>query len=110
MAALAHHDLIGFDRETPALRSMIEHFPSLSRQSFALRADSNLAQLALIRAGYGIGICNCALTQTDPTLVRVLAQDVSIPLGIWIVMHEDLKTSASCRTTFNALVVGLTRR
>jgi hypothetical protein len=31
-----------------------------------------------------------------------------MPLPLWIVMHEDLKTNARFRTVFNALVEGLT--
>ena len=47
---LVHHDLIGFDRETPPMRRFVERFPVLARSRFAIRADSDLAQLALVRA------------------------------------------------------------
>ncbi len=40
---LAGHDLIGFDRETPAIRAIIGRFPALGRLAFALRSDSDLA-------------------------------------------------------------------
>jgi len=101
---LRTHDIIGFDRETPALRAFAQRFPGLDREAFALRADSNIAQLAAIRAGFGIGICHA---NRDPGLVRVLADAVSLELEIWIVMHEDLRTSARCRAVFDALVDGL---
>jgi DNA-binding transcriptional LysR family regulator len=67
-AELVHHDLIGFDRETPALRRLVARFP---------------------------------------VLVRVLAHEIDIALGLWIVMHEDLGTSARCRVVFDALVAGM---
>ncbi len=104
---LAGHDLIGFDQETPALRVIVGRFPALNRSAFALRADSDLAQLAAIRAGFGIGMCQVPVARRDPDLVRVLADAVSINLGLWVVMHEDLKTSARCRVVFDALVSGL---
>jgi DNA-binding transcriptional LysR family regulator len=106
IADLGHHDVIGFDVETPALRSMLASLPSLDRRGFALRTDSNLAQLAAIRAGFGIGICQVASAQRDPSLVRVLP-DVSIQLPVWIVMHENLKPSVRYRVVFDALVQGL---
>ena len=106
MADLAAHDLIGYDAETPALRAMAKRMPPLDRQGFALRTDSNLAQLAAIRAGFGIGLCQSAIAQRDPALVRVLPA-IALPLPLWIVMHEDLKTSARYRAVFDALAAGL---
>lgn len=107
LADLVNHDLIGFDRETPAIRALLDSFPDLHSRNFALRTDSNLAQLAAIRAGFGIGICNAALAAD---LVRVLATELSIPVPVWVVMHEDLKTSAPCQAVFDALVQGLGRK
>ena len=107
VADLAQHDLIGFDRETPAIRSMAERFPSFARSSFAWRSDSDLAQLAAIRAGFGIGICQVPIARRDPHLVRILRNAVDVEMGVWIVMHEDLKSSARCRAVFDALAHGL---
>ena len=107
IAALADHDVIGFDRETPAMRRFIERFPAFPRSAFALRSDSDLAQLAAIRAGFGIGICQAPIARRDPNLVRVLPNAVNLELGVWIVMHEDLKSSARCRALFDALTEGL---
>jgi DNA-binding transcriptional LysR family regulator len=104
LSDLADHDLIGFDTETPAIRALAEQFPALDRASFALRVDSDVAQLAAIRAGFGIGICQVSLAPRAPRLVRVLAEDFTIDLDVWIVMHEDLRTSPRCRIVFDALV------
>jgi len=104
---LAGHDLIGFDRDTPAICAIVERFPALDRSAYALRADSDLAQLAAIRPGFGIGMCHLLLARRDPDLVRVLADAVIVELGVWIVMHEDPKTSARCRAVLDALVEGL---
>ncbi len=102
LSDLASHALIGFDTETPALRAMLAHLPGIERASFSLRTDSNLAQLAAIRAGFGIGICQAAVAQRDPALVRVL-DAFTLKLPLWIVMHEDLKTNARYRVVFDAL-------
>lgn len=108
-AELASHALIGFDEETPFLRAAKQWLPAWQRENFAQRTDSDVAQLALIRAGAGIGICQVAIAARDPRLVRVLANDVTIPLETWLVMHEDLRNSARCRVAFDALVEGLLR-
>lgn len=102
LSDLAGHDLIGFDTETPTLRAMLNHLPGIDRSGFALRTDSNLAQLAAIRAGFGIGLCQAVVARRDPALVRVL-DSVTLTLPLWIVMHEDLGTSARYRVVFDAL-------
>ena len=108
VADLSRHDVIGYDAETPALRAMATRLAPLDRRGFALLADSNLAQFAAIRAGFGIGICQVAVARRNPALVRVLP-DIALHLPLWIVMHEDLKTSARYRIVFDALAVGLSR-
>jgi DNA-binding transcriptional LysR family regulator len=101
---IADHDIIGFDTETPAIRAFVESFPDIRRSAFALRIDSDVAQLAAIRAGFGIGICQVPIAKRHPQLVRVLPDAFAIDLPVWIVMHEDLRSSPRCRTVFDALV------
>jgi DNA-binding transcriptional LysR family regulator len=109
VAELAHHTLIGFDQETAFIRSARKHAPLLNRDKFSLRADSDLAQLALIRAGAGIGICQVPIAKRSDALVRVLPRQLALHLETWITMHEDLRNLPSCRVTFEALVAGLQR-
>ncbi len=107
LSELVEHDIIGFDRETPAMRDMLQQFPALAKARFALRTDSDLAKFAAVRAGLGIGVMQVGIAARDVSLKRVLGDGVSIPLPLWIVMHEDLKSSAICRAVFDALAVGL---
>ena len=79
----------------------------LFRSRFALRADSNMVQLQAIRAGFGIGACQVPLARRNPDLLRVLAEEFTLDLGLWIVMHGDLRASPRCRAVFDALVEGL---
>jgi DNA-binding transcriptional LysR family regulator len=89
MEALKDHDLIGFDTETPAIRAIAQRYPTMNRKAFAWRVDSDVAQLAAIRAGFGIGICQVPIAAVDPDLVRVLADGFGADLETWVVMHED---------------------
>ncbi|HEY0340782.1 MAG TPA: LysR family transcriptional regulator [Steroidobacteraceae bacterium] len=109
IAELAQHTLIGFDQETAFVRSMRKRAPTWSRERFSLRTDSDLAQLALIRAGAGIGFCQVPVAKRSEALVRVLARQLTLDLDTWITMHEDLRNRPSCRVTFEALVAGLQR-
>jgi DNA-binding transcriptional LysR family regulator len=107
VADLAKHSLIGFDQVTAFVRSASKAFALWRREAFAIRTDNNLAQLALIRSGAGIGVCQAAIARCDDSIVRLLPKQVSVPLETWITMHEDLRNSPRCRVTFDALVKGL---
>ncbi|SAK89859.1 LysR family transcriptional regulator [Caballeronia ptereochthonis] len=108
MKALWEHTVIGYDKPTAFLRGASKALPGFRREAFALRADSDLAQLALIRAGAGIGGCQVALARRD-SLVRVLPKAFALQLETWVTMHEDLRASPRCRATFDALADGLER-
>lgn len=107
MDALSAHTLIGFDQENALIRRLQASFPVFSRARLAWRADSDLAQLAALRAGFGIGVCQSAMAAKDPALVRVLKRHFSLTLDTWVVMHADLRASARCAVTFAALAAGL---
>lgn len=108
---VSRHTLIGFDTENAFLRAARKSLPNLHRKMFNLRTDSDLAILALIRAGAGLGVCQVPLARGPggEPLVRVLPRQISLSLETWITMHEDLRNRPSCRVTFEALVTGLQR-
>jgi DNA-binding transcriptional LysR family regulator len=107
MDALARHAVIGFDQENDFIRRFQEKVPAFSRDRFAFRANSDLAQLGAIRAGFGIGICQSALAARDKHLVRILPRHFSLTMDTWVAMHEDLRASERCAVTFAALAAGL---
>ncbi|WP_460134714.1 LysR family transcriptional regulator [Pseudomonas sp. S1_E04] len=107
MQDLANHSVIGFDHENAFIRSLA--IKGLERSAFALSSDSDLAQLALIRAGAGIGGCQVQLARRDPRLRRVLPESFALKMDTWVTMHEDLRDSPRCRVMFDALVEGLQR-
>lgn len=103
---LRGHALIGFDRETAFIRGLRTGGLPLRRESFALRTDSDLAHLAAIRAGCGIGVCQVPLARAAG-LVRLLPDAFAPRLETWLAMHEDLRSSRPCRVAFDALSEGL---
>jgi hypothetical protein len=107
VSELGLHALIGFDEETPFVRAARKSMPEWRRTAFSIRTDSDVGQLALIRAGCGIGGCQVALAKRNADLVRVLPLKFELKLDTWIVMHEDLRNSLRCKVTFDALVKGL---
>jgi DNA-binding transcriptional LysR family regulator len=104
---LAEHSLIGFDRETPAIRAMRSRVPGTDALRFSFRADSDIAQLRAIEAGFGVGICQVGLAKQNPDLVRLLSEAFELKLGVWLAMHENLRATPRCRAVFDGLGASL---
>jgi len=102
------HVAIGFDRDLSNQRMLAERQLPLTRERFAFRSDSDLAQLAALRAGFGIGACQVGIAARDPDLVPVLQDAFRFDMEVWVAMHEDLKASRRMRAMFDWLVEGLT--
>ena len=80
---------------------------TVSARDFAIRTDSDGAQLNAVRAGLGIGVCQVPLARRTASLVRVLPRIV-FPLETWVVMHEDQRSVRRVRLVFDHLVSSLT--
>lgn len=106
LADLSRHAVIGFDRDQSALR-WLGADAAITRDTFALRTDDELAQLNALRAGFGIGGCQDGIALREPSLVPVLSQSLGFRLEMWLVMHEDLRVSRRTRLLFEFLAVAL---
>jgi DNA-binding transcriptional LysR family regulator len=104
-ADLAHHAMIGFDRDAASLRAIDAVWPALP--AFTLRTDNHLAQIAAVRAGFGVGVVQDPIATRDPALVPVLRDTFTAHLPVWIVMHEDLRSTHRMRIVFDALLEGM---
>ncbi|MBO9706774.1 MAG: LysR family transcriptional regulator [Caulobacter sp.] len=104
---LRDHALVGFDRETPFLRALMQRLP-LGGRGFDFRADSDLAQLAAVRAGFGVGFIQHGVARRDPDLIPLCPGQIGFQLEVWLVMHEDLRATPRMRTMFDYLAEGLT--
>lgn len=103
---LRAHRIVGPDRDRRALDALAAAGLPVSAKDLALRTDSDLAQLAAVRAGVGIGVAQVPLATRDARLVRVLPR-LAFPLDVWVVMHEDLRALRRVRRVFDHLVAGL---
>jgi DNA-binding transcriptional LysR family regulator len=106
-AELAAHTIIGFDADAISLRASRTSGLAVSREVFALRSDSEHARLAALRAGFGIGACQDPVAQRDRDLVAVLPGEVRFDLEMWLVMHENLRTSRRVRLLYDHLAAAL---
>jgi DNA-binding transcriptional LysR family regulator len=104
---LGRHAIIGFDRDSYARRLSDQLGLRLAPDTFSLRVDNDLAQLAAIRAGFGIGVCQLGIARRDPGLVHLLPDSFAFDLDVFVAMHEDLRASRRMRLMFDHLVTSL---
>ena len=110
MEDLRHHTLIGFDKGAIAIKALREVPSPVSREAFAFRSDSALAQQAMVRCGFGIGRGADVAVRSDPNIIPVLADKYGIEVDMWVVMHEDARNSRRMRLMFDHLVNSLSDR
>ncbi|MFT8886104.1 MAG: LysR family transcriptional regulator [Acetobacter papayae] len=105
---LHQHALIGYDRN-PAHSRMIEMMGvPLTHAMFAFRSDSDLAQLAALRAGFGIGASQLGIAKRDRNLVPVLHNELLFSMDVWVAIHPDMRSDRRIRLMFDYLVRELT--
>jgi DNA-binding transcriptional LysR family regulator len=105
---LKAHRLIGYDQDDRSFRAAGALDTRILWEGFGFRCDSDLAQLAALRAGVGIGGCQENIAKRDPDLLRLLADSVALSLEVWLVMHEDVRATPRIRLLFDHLARGLT--
>jgi len=108
LADLRSHCVIGFDRDSRTFRAAGEFAANLTRDDFGFRCDNDLAQLAALRAGSGIGGCQDNIARRTPELLAVLPDAIHYALDVWLVMHANLKATRRARLLFDYLASGLT--
>ena len=107
LEALTDHCVVGFDREAPSIEALADlNLPiEVTRELFAFRSDNDLAQIAAIRAGLGVGACQHQIARRYG-LAPVLPNAFGFELEVWIAMHENLKGHRRMRLMFDHLVTG----
>ncbi|MEO6214755.1 MAG: LysR family transcriptional regulator [Sphingomonas sp.] len=108
IADVRRYGVIGPEHDNDILRSLRFGGVQVQPADFSFRSDSDVAQLAGLRAGAGIGVCQIPLGARDPSLVRLLPDLFEYPLETWMVTHEDLRGVARIRAVFDHLADGLT--
>lgn len=109
LAELNQHALIGYDRDPSAARMIEKMGAALTRDQFSFRSDSDLAQLAALRAGVGIGASQLGIARKDRNLVPVLHTELIFSMEVWVAMHPDLRGNRRIRLMFDHLAVELKR-
>lgn len=103
VADLARHTLIGADTDPTAIKLAQQVGLHITRGDFHFRCDNDLAQLAALRAGLGIGGCQIGIAQRDPQLVPVQPELLTFSLDMWLITHGDLRRDPNVMALYRHL-------
>ncbi|MFK7926994.1 MAG: LysR family transcriptional regulator [Myxococcota bacterium] len=107
LADLLDHDLVGYDNNPQLIEGLTALGLPVSPRDFRVRTDHDLAYLSAVRSGLGIGVTYVTLAHTPP-LVRLLP-DLTMPVDLWLVAHQDLRQIRRIRVVLDHLAAALQR-
>jgi DNA-binding transcriptional LysR family regulator len=104
---MAEHTLIGADTDLTGIKLAQQVGLQIKRTDFHFRSDSDLAQLAALRAGLGIGGCQIGIAQRDPELTPIQPDLLTFSLDMWLITHGDLRRDPNVMALFRHLATHL---
>lgn len=104
---LGDHLAVAFDEGDVYTVGASRLLGMLGAARIVFRANTLTAQLAAIRAGFGLGAQACFIGERDSRLVRVLP-GTELRLDVWLVTHPGLRRSARVRAVYDFLAERLT--
>ena len=90
----------------PAARWMREQVP---HARVACRVSTGTALLAALQAGIGVGHLLCFLADEDPGLARLRPPEPALETGLWLLTHQDLRTTGRVRVFLDSMADAIGR-
>jgi len=103
LADLAEHRLIGYDRDDAIVRGAADMGVALSRASFTLRTDDQVAYGRLVAEGAGVGFVARYNLRHWPGVVVVLPGLVTGTFPCWLAVHREIRSNPIVRTVYDFL-------
>jgi DNA-binding transcriptional LysR family regulator len=100
---LLRHRLIGYDRDDLLLRGFAALGFAVTRESFALRTDDQVAYGRLVAAGAGIGFVAAYNIRHWSGVVPLLPMLRIPPLPCWLAVHREIRGSRLVRRVYDYL-------
>jgi len=98
------HTIIGYDEDMGFIDGAARLGYHFVRDNFAVRSDSLLMHIHLLRAGAGIAGTHVALARHWPELQRIMDWMPLPPLEFWCVAHGDVQFNARIHELMQFLI------
>lgn len=99
----AHAEYVAFDETAGLMTGLRALGLMVSADDFPWVSANQHVQWALITQGSGIGVMMAEVGDADPRVVRVVPEQISFPVPIWLTSHSEVRTSHRVRTVFDLL-------
>ncbi|MGY5451590.1 LysR family transcriptional regulator [Agarivorans sp. MS3-6] len=100
--------LIGFDRTSAVSKVLNQQGWQLTKQNFQLITSFQLLQLGLCKEGLGLMFFPQDMGDKDPHLQRAFEHlGPAMRLPLWLVCHQELRTSLRVRRVFDIIAQAL---
>lgn len=93
----------GFDRGDGMVETLKRYGITLPQEAISVVSENHLVQWECIRQGLAIGMMMEAVGDTEPRVERVLPEAPPIVFPIWLVAHQQLRSSRRIRVVFDTL-------
>ncbi|MEM6677978.1 MAG: LysR family transcriptional regulator [Pseudomonadota bacterium] len=90
-------------RSEPIIAALEGLGVSVSRTQFRLSSQSGVVYWEMVRRGLGMGLMSRDVAATSPEVEQVLPDLAPIPMPVWLVTHQELRTSRRIRLVFDLL-------
>lgn len=107
---LIDHSLIGLDSDESLIRGFQAGGLPLTRQSFSVRTDNQVAYIRLIQEGAGIGVVPKVVAKRIDDLCAVLPDLLTAALLLWLVVHREIEHNPLIRRVYDFLAAEVPRR
>jgi DNA-binding transcriptional LysR family regulator len=102
-------ELLAFDRSSTMIDGFAAMGLELRREQFPIATGDHLVQWELCKAGVGVCVMMEEIGDAEPRVRRVHPDLPAFPVPIWLVTHEELRTSRRIRLVFDRLADGLSQ-
>ena len=100
---LAHHRLVGYDRDDTIERGFARMGFALAREQFVVRTDDQVAYGRLVAAGAGIGFVAQYNLRHWPGVSALLPMLEIPPLPCWLAVHREIRSNRLVRRVYDFL-------
>jgi DNA-binding transcriptional LysR family regulator len=96
-------DFIGFDRNDELIEEMARHGLNLTARNFTINSRSGTVMREIVAQGLGIGFLTRDIEHLEPRIKPILADEIILPVPVWLVTHRELHTSKRIRVVYDIL-------
>lgn len=103
----AQAEYVAFDETDVFMKGLRATGLEVTPDNFPWVSANQHVQWALITQGSGIGVMMARVGDADPRVVRVVPEQISFPVPLWLTSHAEVRTSHRVRTVFDLLASAL---